>query len=258
MKRILTIFAAAVLFTTAATAQVSADIAEKCFKIMDESREVQAYHGDYSATISLVVEKPGKPKENLQYKIFERTDGKLMTIVQLFPEADKGKGYLRNDDNIWSYDPISRKFTHTSIKEALGDSDVKLDDIEQNDKYWRDNYDVFSYEEGTLGKYPVDIIVLTAKTKEPSYAKTKFYLRKDIPHVLKQEDFSGSDRLMRTTLVPKWSKVVVRGKTGYVATQAILRDELNKGEQTQQVISDLTFDSLPDKIFTKAYLEGLN
>ena len=237
MKKILSFIIAATLITAAATAQVSADVAEKCFKIMDESREIQAYHGDYSATISLVVEKPGKPKENLQYKIFERTDGKLMTIVQLFPEADKGKGYLRNDDNIWSYDPISRKFTHTSIKEALGDSDVKLDDIEQNDKYWRDNYDVFSYEEGTLGKYPVDIIV---------------------PLVLKQEDYSGSDHLMRTTLVPKWSKVQVRGKTGYVATQAILRDELNKGEQTQQVISDLTFDSLPDKIFTKAYLEGLN
>ena len=128
MKKILSFIAAAALFTAAATAQVSADIAEKCFKIMDESREVQAYHGDYSATISLVVEKPGKPKENLQYKIFERTDRKLMTIVQLFPEADKGTGYLRNDDNIWSYDPISRKFTHTSIKEAIGDSDIKLDD----------------------------------------------------------------------------------------------------------------------------------
>ena len=75
---------------------------------------------------------------------------------------------------------------------------------------------------------------------------------------MKQEDYSGSDRLMRTTLVPKWSKVEVRGKVGYVATQLIVRDELNKGEQTQQVISDLTFDTLPDKIFTKAYLEGLN
>lgn len=258
MKRTLAFFGALVVLASTITAQVSADVAEKCYKTMEKNREIQAYHGDYSATISLVVEKPGKPKENLQYKIFERTESKLMTIVQLFPEADKGKGYLRNDDNIWSYDPISRKFTHTSIKEALGDSDVKLDDLEQNDKYWRENYDVFSYEEGTLGKYPVDIIVLKAKSKEPSYAKTKYYVRKDIPLVLKQEDYSGSDRLMRTTLVPKWSKVEVRGKTGYVATQAILRDELNKGEQTQQVISDLTFDTLPDKIFTKAYLEGLN
>ena len=258
MKKILSIIAAAALITTAASAQVSADIAEKCYKILDDGHDIQAYHGDYSATLSLKVQKPGKPDENLQYKVFERTEEKFMTIVQLFPEADKGNGYLRNDDNIWSYDPISRKFTHTSIKEALGDSDVKLDDLEKNDKYWRENYEVFSYEEGTLGKYPVDIIVLKAKSKEPSYAKTKFWVRKDIPLVLKQEDYSGSDRLMRTTLVPKWSKVQVRGKTGYVAIQAVMRDELNKGEQTQQVISDLTFDALPDKIFTKAYLEGLN
>ena len=254
MKRILTIIAAATLLTVAATAQVSNDVAEKAFKIMEATDDTLAYHGDYSATISLVVEKPGKPKENLQYKVFERTDAKLMTIVQLFPEADKGNGYLRNDDNIWSYDPISRKFTHTSIKEALGDSDIKLDDVEKDDNKWRNNYEVEAYEEGTLGKYPVDIITLKAKTKEPSYAKTKYYVRKDITLVLKQEDFSGSDRLMRTILIPKYSKV----PAGYVGTQVIIRDELNKGEQTQQVISDLTFDTLPDKIFTKAYLEGLN
>lgn len=254
MKKLLITLGALLLAVSALTAQVSRADAEKAFKILDEADNVLAYHGDYSATISLVIEKPGKPKENLQYKIFERTDAKLMTIVQLFPEADKGTGYLRNDDNIWSYDPISRKFTHTSIKEALGDSDIKLDDVDQSDSHWRDNYNIEAYEEGTLGKYPVHIITVRAKTSEPSYAKTKYYIRTDIPLLLKQEDFSGSDRLMRTTLLPKYSKV----PAGYVATQAILRDELNKGEQTQQVVSDLTFDALPDKIFTKAYLEGLN
>lgn len=254
MKKTFAILCSALLIAGAAFAQVSNDVSEKCFKILESTDDNLAYHGDYSATISLVIEKPGKPKENLQYKIFERTEKDLMTIVQLFPEADKGNGYLRDGDNIWSYDPISRKFSHTSLKEALGDSDIKLDDVEQNDTRWRDNYNISAYEEGTLGKFPVDIITITAKTNEPSYAKTKFYIRKDIPLVLKEEDFSGSDRLMRTILIPKYSKV----PAGYVSTQAIIRDELNKGEQTTQVISDLTFDNLPDKIFTKAYLEGLN
>ena len=80
------------------------------------------------------------------------------------------------------------------------------------------------------------------------------YVRKDMNLVLKYEDFSGSDRLMRTTLCPKYAKV----PTGYVPTQVIVRDELNPGENTTQIISDLTFDTLPDRIFTKAYLEGLN
>ena len=254
MKKIILTFLLCAAVFASGFAQVSEDIADKAFKIMENTEDILAYHGDYSATMSLVIDKPGKPRENLQYKVFQRTDDNLMTLVQLFPEADKGVGYLRDNENIWSYDPISRKFSHTSIKEALGDSDVKLDDVDQAKTKWRENYEVTAYEEGTLGKFAVDIITLTAKTTDPAYAKSKYYIRKDIPLLLKEEDFSGSDRLMRTILLPKYAKV----PAGYVATQAIMRDELNKGEQTQQVISDLTFDKLPDRIFTKAYLEGLN
>ena len=254
MKKIILTFLLSAAVFASGFAQVSEDIADKAFKIMENTEDILAYHGDYSATMSLVIDKPGKPRENLQYKVFQRTDDNLMTLVQLFPEADKGVGYLRDNENIWSYDPISRKFSHTSIKEALGDPDVKLDDVDQAKTKWRENYEVTAYEEGTLGKFAVDIITLTAKTTDPAYAKSKYYIRKDIPLLLKEEDFSGSDRLMRTILLPKYAKV----PAGYVATQAIMRDELNKGEQTQQVISDLTFDKLPDRIFTKAYLEGLN
>ena len=254
MKKIILTFLLCAAVFASVFAQVSEDVADKAFKIMENTEDILAYHGDYSATMSLVIDKPGKPRENLQYKVFQRTDDNLMTLVQLFPEADKGVGYLRDNENIWSYDPISRKFSHTSIKEALGDSDVKLDDVDQAKTKWRENYEVTAYEEGTLGKFAVDIITLTAKTTDPAYAKSKYYIRKDIPLLLKEEDFSGSDRLMRTILLPKYAKV----PAGYVATQAIMRDELNKGEQTQQVISDLTFDKLPDRIFTKAYLEGLN
>ena len=254
MKKIILTFLLGAAVFASGFAQVSEDIADKAFKIMENTEDILAYHGDYSATMSLVIDKPGKPRENLQYKVFQRTDDNLMTLVQLFPEADKGVGYLRDNENIWSNDPISRKFSHTSIKEALGDSDVKLDDVDQAKTKWRENYEVTAYEEGTLGKFAVDIITLTAKTTDPAYAKSKYYIRKDIPLLLKEEDFSGSDRLMRTILLPKYAKV----PAGYVATQAIMRDELNKGEQTQQVISDLTFDKLPDRIFTKAYLEGLN
>lgn len=238
----------------AQSATVNAATAEKAFQIMESTGDILAYHGDYSATISLVVEKPGKPDESVQYKIFERTDSDLMTIVQLFPEADKGNGFLRDGDNIWSYDPISRKFTHTSLKESLADSDIKIDDVKQAKTKWRDNYTVDKVAAGKLGNYSVYVITLLAKTNEPSYAKSVYYIRQDVPLTLKVEEYSGSDRLMRTTLIPKYSKV----SAGYVPTQMIMRDELNPGEQTQQVVSDLSFAALPDRIFTKAYLEGLN
>ena len=254
MKKIFTFLTICMLAAGALFAQVSAADSEKAFKILDSCDEVMADHGDYSATMTLVVEQPGKPKETLQYKVFLRTKDELMSMVQIFPEADKGIGYLRDGDNMWAYDPIGRKFTHSSLKESLGDSDVKIDDITKDDDRWRTNFKVIELKDGKLGKYPVNIITLEAVTTDPSYKFMKLYIRKDVPLILKEEDFSGSKRLMRTILMPKYGKV----PTGYVALQTILRDELNPGENTQQMLSDITYDRLQDKVFTKAYLEGLN
>ena len=237
-----------------AFAQVSEAEADKAFKIIDEANNQLAYKGDYSCTVSLVIEKPGKPKENLQFKFFERIDKELFTMVQLFPDADKGNGYLKEGDNIWSYDPISRKFSHSSLKEAIGDSDIKVDDMSNDDSSFRKNYKVTGLREEKLGKYDVYVISLEATTSLPAYEKSDFYIRKDIKLLLKRVDFSASGRLMRTILIPKYAKT----EKGYVGYQTIIRDELNPGEQTQQVISDLSFESIPDKVFTKAYLEGLN
>ncbi len=253
MKKTLFILAA---FLTAALcfADAAPETSEKAFKIIEEADNQLAYKGDYSCTASIIVEKPGKPKENLQYKMFERIGKDTFTMVQLFPEADKGNGYLRDGDNIWAYDPIGRKFSHSSLKEALGDSDMKIDDMSNDDQKWRKNYKVLELREETLGKYQVYVVSLEAITNGPAYEKSEYYIRKDFPLLLKRTDFSASGRLMRTTLIPKYTKT----EKGYVGYHMIIRDELNPGEQTQQIISDLTFDPLPDKIFTKAYLEGLN
>ena len=254
MKKIITLFTALLLCTASVFAQVSKDDSEKAFKVLESVDKNLAYHGDYSATISLLIEKPGKPKESVKYKIFERPDENKMTIVQLAPEADKGNGYLREGDNLWSYDPISRKMTHTTLKEALGDSDVKIDDVNQSETHWRDNYKITEFKTGKLGQFDVYIITVEATTNTPSYAKSTYYITTKDPRLLKEEDFSVSGRLMRTILIPKYSKV----PAGWVAVQLIIRDELNKGEQTTQVVSDLTFDKLPNKVFTKAYLDSIN
>jgi len=254
MKKILTLCAVLVLIGTAAFAQVTDAQADQAYKLLEATNEQLVFNGDYTATVSITIEKPGKPNSSLQYKIFERTETETFCIVQLFPESDKGNGYLKDGDNIWMYDPIGRKFSHVSLKEQLSDSDMKLDDLSQSSDKWRRNYTITGFEEGKLGSYPVYIISVEAKTSDPAYEISTYYIRKDVPLMLKESDYSANGRLMRTILIPKYAKTA----HGYIGYQTIIRDELNPGEQTTQVISDLSFDTLPDRIFTKAYLEGLN
>ena len=261
-NKIIAVFATIVLFCAVfllpavaeEPAALPAASSEEAFSIMNKVEDLLAYQGDYSCTVTLVVEKPGKPKENMQYKMFERIGADMFTMVQLFPDADKGNGWLRDGDNIWVYDPIGRRFSHTSLKDALGDSDVKVDDVSNDKNKWQKNYKVTGFSDGKLGQYDVYVITLYAITSEPSYTESIFYVRKDIPLLLKKEDYSAAGRLMRKILIPRYTKV----PQGYVGIQSIVRNELNPGEQTQQIISDLTFDKLPDRVFTKAYLEGLN
>ena len=89
MKKIITTLSLSLVLAAGLFAQVSAANVEKAYTILEATDDVLAYHGDYSATVSFQIEKPGKPKESVQYKIFERTDKKLMTLVQLFPDLLK-------------------------------------------------------------------------------------------------------------------------------------------------------------------------
>ena len=84
-----------------------------------------------------------------------------------------------------------------------------------------------------------------------SYPTLKLSIRKDKPLVLKEEDYSLSDRLMRTVLYPP-KYIEVAGKTVY--SQILIQDELNKGEKSQLTISDVSVAKLPDATFSKAFL----
>jgi hypothetical protein len=79
-------------------------------------------------------------------------------------------------------------------------------------------------------------------------------VRKDKTMTLKQEDYSVNGRLMRTTLFPKY--VVLDGKL--LPSQILIVDEINKGEKSQITMAEQSVEKLPDKVFTKAFLEQVN
>ena len=79
MKRTFKFFTSviAAAFLAAASFALDSATSEKAFKLMESADDTLAYHGDYSATISLLIQKPGKPDNSLKYKVFQRTDKDL-------------------------------------------------------------------------------------------------------------------------------------------------------------------------------------
>lgn len=212
------------------------------------------FDSDFSCQFTMVTYRAGSEPKTQQMSLFSRPkeiDGqeKFLAIV-LKPDIDKGTGYLGQGDNFWIYDPESRRFSHSSARDSVQDSDMNNDDLGTAD--YRDDYKVISMTEGTLGKIDCWIVDLEAKVENVDYRKIRLWVGKKEMLPYKEQDFSLTGTLMRTVLAPRWS--VIDGK--YIYRQVFFIDEIKQGSKTILLFDKVSLQTLPDHLFTKAYLEG--
>lgn len=209
-------------------------------------------NSDFSAEITVVSQKPGEVDSSIIARYFRRDSEDKFTIVLLKPDVQKGQGYFSAGDDLWFYDPESRKFAYSSLKDSFQDSDAQNSDFSSSTL--AEDYNVSDSSEGKLGPNEVWIATLTAKTKTVPVAKRKMWIRKDNLLVLKEEHYSVSDRLMRTIAYPKYQSV--SGK--FVPASMLILDNLKQGEKTQITFASPSVSKLPDTVFNKEYLQRVN
>ncbi len=207
---------------------------------------------DFSGVYTAVKERVGEVPITMQAQMYRRDAAGRFVILVFAPQAQKGQGYLEIDNNLWFYDPQSRLFTHSSLKENWQSSDAMNSDFYRTN-YARD-YSVEGWKEGTLGVYPVYILELKGTNTEVTYPFKRVWVRKDLGVILKSEDYSLSRRLMRSAYYPTYAEL----GSQYIATRMLFVDELNKGNRTQMTLANPSVQPLENAIFTKAFLERVN
>lgn len=207
---------------------------------------------DFSALVTMVVEDPEKGIEKIVVRQFMRNNGDQFLLLIQEPSANKGQGHLRDEDNLWMYDPTSRKFMHTSLKESFQDSDARNSDF--IGESFASSYEIEGYEEGVLGNFQVYIVDVKAISDNASVPYSRLWITKDSELVLKIEEYSLNRRLLRTNLYPKYAKV----GDSIVAVQMVFIDELVQGQKTQMNVSEISTKEIPDHVFTKAYVERVS
>mgnify|MGYP006300551311 CR=1 FL=1 len=126
---------AAVLIAAAfiLTAAASPLAAEPDFeKMLEEIDELSTFGDrDFSCIYTMVSEKPGEDVSLTQVRLFRRDSQDQFLFLILKPEAQRGQGYLQIDEVVWFYDPESRKFEKSTLKETIQDSDTQNSDLDQ-------------------------------------------------------------------------------------------------------------------------------
>ncbi|MDI9422989.1 MAG: outer membrane lipoprotein-sorting protein [Bacillota bacterium] len=254
MKKITRIFVLLLLVLAAALAAGAQDKdfthIEAILKRLDEQSRFD--RTDFSALLTMIVENPESGIEKMVVRQFRRDDGERFLLLIQEPITEKGQGYLLEGDNLWFYDPSSRQFAHTSLKETFQGSDARNADFGSTS--YSDSYEVEGYMEGVLGSFDVYIIDLKAVDDTVPFPYAKIWVTKDSELVLKAEEYSLTYRLMRTSLFPKYTKV---GDV-FIPVQLIFLDELVEGQKTQISVSEISVSDIPDHVFTKAYIERVN
>jgi len=207
---------------------------------------------DFSSEVTVVSQKPGEEVSTVVARYFRRDTDKMFTMVILKPEIQKGQGYFSVGDDLWFYDPESRKFAYSSLKESFQDSDAQNSDF--STVSLSDDYEVSDYDQAQLGAATVWVATLVAKRETVPVAKRKLWIRMDNYLILKEEHYSVSDRLMRTLVYPKYQTVNGR----FVPASILIVDNLRSGERTQLTFAGTSVTRLPDSVFNKEYLQRVN
>jgi outer membrane lipoprotein-sorting protein len=207
---------------------------------------------DLTATMQLESQDPKEGTEVQKVQIFRQDATEKFLLLIQEPITQLGQGYLNIEDGLWFYDPESRKFSYTSLSEAFSGSDARNSDFGASTL--AKDYKVIGSNEGQLGNFEVWILELEAKSNEVTYPFKTIYVTKDSTLLLKSEDYSLTKRLLRTGYFTSYTKA---GES-FIADKVMFVDALVENKSTRFSLANISTASIPDNIFTKAYVERVN
>lgn len=217
---------------------------------------VSFHETDLSAEYLIEKRDPGGASSSTLAAMFRRDRTDQFLILILEPLMDKGKGYLKQGDALWLYDPQDRTFTYTSAQERFQNSSARNSDFNRSN--YSNDYLVKGGKKEILGKFNCTVLDLEATNNHVSYPRVRIWISED-NLVRKQEDYSLSGQLMRITAIPRYQKVGDRWLPLSMVIQDQLRNKKISGkteyERTTVTISKPSLKLLPDTVYTKEYLE---
>lgn len=228
--------------------QVNDPKAAAIITLMEERLNLEG--SDVTSVFSLVQRKAKESDRVIKIKIYRRDAALKFTLLFLYPDSEKGKGYFRNGDNLYLYLPSTREFVFRNRKDDVGSTDVRTDLFGKLDLLKQ--YTVAYSGEQKIAAYDCDVIDLKATALDVSYPVQKWYVRKTDGLPVKVENYSASLTLLRTFFYIDY-KTVKPGK--FLFTKLLAINNLEKDQRTLLSNEDIKTSAIPDYTFSQAFLE---
>lgn len=249
-------YAAALLLSVFTCSPLLALDAKKTAELIALVDDRQRNTGDYASTVFIdQKEKDGSTKA-FEARVYRRDADDKWMILFTKPKAEAGKGYLRLEKNLFLYEPALGKWERQTERASIAGTNSRRDDFDES--RLSDEFTAQFIGDEKLGKFAVHRVKLTAKPGvDVANPIVELWIDQDSKNILKRQESALSGKLLRTSYYPAWDRMFSQSKKAevYVPKEIRVFDEVEKGNSTTIVLSNVKLDALEANMFTKAWIE---
>ena len=229
---------------------LAADDPDLARSIVAKADEIRFPAEGFQVTIDIVSTSPGEQPDERKYKILSK--GNEKTIVQtLEPASDRGQAMLMRGRDLWVFMPNISQPVRLSLAQRLT-GQVANGDLARAS--FSGDYEPKILRTDTIDGEKMHVLELTAVDRGVTYGKVLYWVRQSNNWPHKAEFYSLSDRLLKVCRYEKFQSLGGRVRP----TQLVMEDALRKGEVSTLRYSQMSAKDLPDRVFTKQYMDKLN
>ena len=217
--------------------------------ILEKADQIRSPNEGFQVDVKINTSAPGQALEVRKYRILSR--GNENTVVMVTePAIDRGQIMLMKGRDLWVFMPSVSQPIRLSLAQRLTGQVANGDLARSN---FTGDYTPKILRTDVIDGENYYVLELTAVDRSVTYHKVIYWVRQSNfwPH--RAEFYSLSDRLLKTARYENFQTMLGKPRP----TRLVMEDALRKGEESVLEYSAMKLRDLPDKVFTKDYLNKL-
>jgi outer membrane lipoprotein-sorting protein len=234
--------------TAALETLTAVQIVEACDAVRNPGRP-------FRFTETLVEYRGNNPIQKIELTIFAKEDesGRFNSLVRFEkPLRDRDKIMMKNGNDLWYFDPISKASVRISPQQRLMGQASNGDVVSVNmaRDYDADLSGEASIQDADQKSRNCHLVKLSAREDSVTYRKIDLWVEKETFIPVKGKFYSDSGRLLKIAYYRRLVNELGRNRP----TETIIIDGLDRTLITKMTHTDYQFVEIPDFWFQKEYL----
>ena len=217
--------------------------------IVEKSDHIRFPRESFQVEVTINNVASGQAAEVRKYRILSK--GSENTVVQITePASERGQVMLMKGRDLFVFMPNISQPVRLALSQRLTGQVANGDLARSN---FSGDYNPKILRTETIAGEPHYVLELTAVDRSVTYQKVLYWVKQSNFWPQRAEFYTQSNRLLKTARYENFKNVLGQQRP----TRLVMEDALRKDEESVLEYSEMKLRDLPDRVFTKDYLQRL-